>query len=55
MPQQVCDLHKPGMNCVLASGGGGGSHMTPNWHGRPGQLGVFVLKLKTIADVGLVG
>lgn len=43
------------MQTVLARGGGGGSHMTPNWHGLPGQHGVFVLQLKSIADVGLVG
>lgn len=43
------------MKRVLAQGGDGGSHMTSNWHGLPGQRGVFVLKLKTIADIGLVG
>lgn len=43
------------MKRVLAKGGAGGCHMTPDWHGRPGQRGVFVLKLKTIADIGLVG
>jgi GTPase involved in cell partitioning and DNA repair len=55
MLPQVCDLDDVHMSHVLARGGTGGSHMTPNWHGRPGQRGVFILKLKSIADVGLVG
>lgn len=51
----MCDLHEVDMKKVLAKGGEGGAHMTPNWHGRQGQRGVFILKLKTIADIGLVG
>lgn len=43
------------MEKVLVKGGVGGSHLTPNCHGLPGERGVFVLKLKTIADVGMVG
>ncbi len=52
---QVCDLPTSGVKTVVARGGRGGDHSTPNWHGLPGQRGVFVLKLKSIADVGLVG
>ena len=52
---QVCDLYASGMKTVVARGGRGGNHMTPNWHGLSGQRGVFILKLKSIADVGIVG
>lgn len=40
---------------MLAKGGQGGSHTTPNWNGLPGQRHVFVFKMKSLADVGLVG
>ena len=40
---------------MLAQGGQGGSHKTPNWHGLRGERHVFSLKLKSLADVGLVG
>lgn len=40
---------------MLVKGGDGGNHMTPNWHGLPGQQGIFIFKLKSIAEVGLVG
>lgn len=51
----MSDLSRVGLKKVLVKGGIGGHHQIPNWHGLPGQRGVFVLKLKSIADVGLVG
>ena len=51
----MCDLYAGGMKRVVARVGRGGSYMTPNWHGLSVEHGVFVLKLKSIADVGLVG
>lgn len=51
----MCDLVAAGLKKVIARGGEGGGHRTPNWHGLPGHREVFVFKLKSIADVGLVG
>ena len=49
------DLAGDGCRRVLVKGGEGGSHVTPNCRGLPGNRAVFLLVLKTIADVGLVG
>ncbi len=62
----VCDLRYPGQEFVLCSGGRGGKgnaffksptnqapeHFQP---GEPGEGGQFLLSLKLVADVGLVG
>jgi len=40
---------------MLARGGEGGSHMTPDGRGQPGSKDVYLLVLKSIADIGLVG
>lgn len=44
-----------GANVELVHGGKGGSAATVNHQGQPGERGVFVLELKVIADVGMVG
>ena len=36
-------------------GGGGGCYLSDNYQGSKGQRGVFVLELKMIADIGMVG
>lgn len=51
----MCDLAGAGSRKVLVRGGGGGGHMTNNCNGLSGERAVFVLTLKTIADIGLVG
>jgi len=51
----LCDLDVVGANVELVQGGKGGSAATVNHQGQPGERGVFVLELKTIADVGMVG
>jgi GTP-binding protein len=62
----VVDLVEPGQRWVLCRGGKGGrgnrhfrspTNRTPREYeeGHPGESGQFVLELKSIADVGLVG
>jgi GTP-binding protein len=62
----VADLHEPGMRVLLARGGNGGfgnEHFKSSVnraprHANPGQEGeerVFWLRLKLIADAGLIG
>ncbi|WP_174582505.1 GTPase ObgE [Candidatus Methylacidithermus pantelleriae] len=62
----VADLVQPGQRWILCRGGKGGRG---NWHfrsptnqtpreyedGEPGESGQFVLELKSVAEVGLVG
>ncbi|NLF24944.1 MAG: GTPase ObgE [Deltaproteobacteria bacterium] len=62
----VCDLNEDGQSFILAQGGRGGKgnaffksptnqapqHFQP---GEPGQAGSFMLSLKLVADVGLIG
>ena len=50
----MCDLPAAGCREVLVRGGEGGSAVT-NYNGSRGDKGVFILTLKTIADIGLVG
>lgn len=64
--QMVCDLNRDGAQFVLATGGRGGKgnaffksptnrapeHFQP---GEPGEQGTYLLSLKLVADVGLVG
>ena len=49
------DLDSIGSSYTLVRGGSGGSHMTKSYSGIKGQRGVFILELKLIADIGLVG
>ena len=49
------DLASHGTRQVLAKGGEGGSHMTPSGCGQHGSKAVYLLVLKSIADIGLVG
>ena len=60
----VADLTRDGQTCVLARGGKGGKgnkrmpvgrEAGTREPGAPGEEGKFVLELKTVADVGLVG
>lgn len=51
----MADLDVDGSRHILAEGGTGGNHMTTDYHGQKGSRGVFTLKLKLIADVGMVG
>ena len=51
----MCDLNSIGSSHILVRGGSGGSHMTKGYSGIKGQTGVFILELKLIADIGLVG
>lgn len=51
----MADLDTVGSSWTLVRGGSGGSHMTVNYSGVKGQKGMFILELKLIADVGLVG
>jgi len=62
----VCEITEPGQRTILAEGGRGG---LGNWHfknatlqtprhsqpGTPGMEAWFILELKVLADVGLVG
>jgi GTP-binding protein len=62
----IADLTEAGQEYILCHGGRGGrgnesykssTHQTPREYeeGQPGEIGQFVLELKSIADVGLVG
>jgi GTP-binding protein len=62
----LCDLVEPGQGYIAAKGGKGGRgnisfatavHQAPREHepGRPGEDREFILELKLIADVGLIG
>lgn len=62
----VADLDQPGKEVVLSKGGRGGkgnaffktpTNRTPEHFqpGEPGESGIFLLSLKLVADVGLIG
>jgi GTP-binding protein len=62
----IADLIEPGQEFILCHGGRGGrgnesfktsTHQAPREYeeGHPGEVGQFVLELKSIADIGLVG
>ncbi len=62
----IADLTEPGQEFILCHGGRGGrgnesykssTHQAPREYeeGHPGEVGQFVLELKSIADIGLVG
>jgi len=64
--EQLCDFTKDGQSWVAAKAGRGGkgnarfatsTHQTPTEHedGKPGEFRKLQLKLKLLADVGLVG